>query len=169
MEYTRDNVDVFIELMDNGILPKYINDGDAGMDIYASRNVILEPGETIAIPTGLKLAIPYGYEIQVRPRSGISLKTPLRIANTPGTIDCGFRNELKIVMTNTSPPMDLAGTKLLTIDSEYNMCGSYEIRRGDRIAQIVLQKIPKIKFTVVKSVADIGEDRGGGFGSSGIR
>lgn len=169
MEYIRDDINVFIELMDGGTLPKYSNDGDAGMDVYASRNIILEPGITTLIPTGLKVAIPYGYEIQVRPRSGISLKTPLRISNSPGTIDCGFRNELKIIMSNTSPAMDLSGTRLLTLEDDGNKYGSYEIRRGDRIAQIVLQKIPKIKFIEVDSVVGIGIDRNGGFGSSGIK
>lgn len=150
-------------------LPHYANPGDAGMDIYAAEEVILQPGETAVVPTGLKLAIPEGYEIQVRPRSGISLKTPLRITNSPGTIDSGYRDELGIIMTNASCTCSICEQELLTIDSKGNRKGTYHIRKGDRIAQIVLQAVPRMQFSVVDSVRDIGEDRGGGFGSSGVR
>src|SRR5690242_5171457 len=96
-------VKVFIEICrDGAVLPFYANPGDAGMDVCAAEETLIGPGETIIIPTGLKLAIPDGYEIQVRPRSGISFKTPLRISNSPGTIDSGYRDELGIIMTNTS-------------------------------------------------------------------
>ena len=92
---------------------------------------------------------PEGYEIQVRPRSGLSYKTPLRIVNSPGTIDAGYRDEIGVIMQNTS------------------QTESYEIKSGDRIAQLVLQKLPTISWVQVDNVLAIGQDRGGGFGSSG--
>ena len=96
-------IDVYVEVIREGVkLPYYANSYDAGMDVCAAEDTIIEPGQTVIIPTGLKFAIPEGYEIQVRPRSGISLKTPLRLANSPGTIDAGYRNELGIIMNNSS-------------------------------------------------------------------
>jgi dUTP pyrophosphatase len=167
------SVEVFVELCrEDAILPEYANPGDAGMDVFAAEDIIIEPGQTSIIPTGLKLAIPEGYEIQVRPRSGISLNTPLRIVNSPGTIDSGYRNELGIIMNNSSTIIGedtvKISSEIFTLESKGNKMGTYKIKKGDRIAQIVLQKVPKIKFIPVKSVKDIGEDRGGGFGSTGI-
>ena len=175
-------IEVFVEICrEDAVLPSYAKPGDAGMDVCAADNVLIEPGETVIVPTGLKLAIPDGYEIQVRPRSGLSYKTPLRISNSPGTIDSGYRDELGIIMTNTSqmmhenrpsapfgspaPHMD----GILTISNTGNKPGVYKINKGDRIAQIVLQEVPRMKLTVVDSVSGIGEDRGGGFGSTGVR
>ena len=161
-------VNVFIEICREGaVLPSYAKPGDAGMDVSAAEDVVIRPGETVIIPTGLKLAIPDGYEIQVRPRSGISLKTPLRISNSPGTIDSGYRDELGIIMTNTSIPGS-SEDGYFTLNDKENRMGIYLIKRGDRIAQIVLHEVPRISFTVVDSVRDIGEDRGGGFGSTGV-
>ena len=182
------DVEVHIELCrENAVLPEYAKAGDAGMDIYAAEDIIIKPGKTVIVPTGLKLAIPKGYEIQVRPRSGISLNTPLRIVNSPGTIDSGYRNELGIIINNSSNiesnadscrsedinidiniDINEVPTKILTLENKGNRMGTYIIKKGDRIAQIVLQEVPKIKFTVVKSVKNIGEDRGGGFGSTGV-
>ncbi|MDF2524697.1 MAG: dUTPase [Clostridiales bacterium] len=164
------NVEVFIEVCrDGAVLPFYAKPGDAGMDVCAAEEVEIKPGETKIIPTGLKLAIPDGYEIQVRPRSGISFKTPLRLSNSPGTIDSGYRDELGIIMTNTSEACGKNEDEMLGISSKENKKGTYIINKGDRIAQIVLQVVPRIKFTVVDSVKEIGTDRGGGFGSTGIR
>lgn len=147
----RENVEVFVELCREDVqIPQYAREGDAGMDIRAAETVVIAPKKTVLIPTGLKVAIPDGYEIQVRPRSGLSLKTPLRVANSPGTIDAGYRDEVCIIMQNTSD------------DSEFT------IEKGDRVAQFVLQKVPKICFAHVESVKDIGADRGGGFGSTGV-
>lgn len=130
-------------------MPKYANENDAGMDIYAVEEVLIKSQETVIVPTGLKVAIPIGYEIQIRPRSGMSFKTPLRLANSPGTIDAGYRDEIGIIIHNTS------------------LHEAYTIKKGDRIAQMVLQRVPKIVWNQVDNVVDIGEDRGGGFGSSG--
>ena len=169
-----ENVEVFVEICREGaVIPKYAKPWDAGMDICAAEDVIIRPGETVIVPTGLKMAIPEGYEIQVRPRSGISLNTPLRITNSPGTIDSGYRDEIGIIITNTSPASDggeiSSGQNEFTIDSKGNKQGVYKIRKGDRIAQIVLQRVPRIQFKVVDSVKEIGNNRGGGFGSTGVR
>jgi len=165
------DVEVFVEICrESAVLPQYARPGDAGMDVYAAEEVIIRPGETKVVPTGLKLAIPEGYEIQVRPRSGISLNTPLRIPNSPGTIDSGYRDELGIIVANTSScGNEESGGEILTLDSKGNMMGTYMIRKGDRVAQIVLQRVPRMRLTVVDSVKDIGEDRGGGFGSTGTK
>lgn len=170
----REEVNVYVEVLDKDvILPTYAHDDDAGMDVYAAKDVIIHPNETAIIPTGLKVAIPDGYEIQVRPRSGLSVNTPLRVPNSPGTIDTGFRNEIGIIMTNTSNITlsidNITGCYFgRTIDDKGNKQGSYFIRKGDRIAQLVLQKVPKIKWNKVGSVKDIGTDRLGGFGSTGV-
>ena len=143
-------VDVFVEICRDGVeLPKYARPGDAGMDVRAAEDAIIQPGAAKVVPTGIKVAIPVGYEIQVRPRSGLSLKTPIRVANAPGTIDSGYRDEVGIIVWNSSP-------------SE-----AVEIKKGDRIAQLVLARVPEINFVPVDSVAEIGENRGGGFGHTG--
>lgn len=163
-----DNIEVYLEVCREGVvIPAYAKEGDAGMDVCAAEEVLIAPGETVIIPTGIKLAIPAGYEIQVRPRSGISLKTPLRLSNSPGTIDSGYRDELGIIMTNTSE--SAFSDRIFDIDSKGSNKGAYRIRKGDRIAQIVLQIVPKMRFTVVDSVGNIGSNRGGGFGSTGVR
>ena len=162
-------VEVLVEICREAVsLPEYARPNDAGMDVCAAEEIFLKPGETVIIPTGLKLAIPEGYEIQVRPRSGVSFKTPLRLSNSPGTIDSGYRDELGIIMTNTSEQCKSTEDKIIDIDSKGNMKGIYRIKKGDRIAQLVLQIVPRIKFTLVDSVISIGENRGGGFGSTGI-
>lgn len=165
-----DAVDVFIEICREGaILPSYAKPWDAGMDICAAEDTIIGPGETKIVPTGLKMAIPEGYEIQVRPRSGISFKTPLRISNSPGTIDSGYRDELGIIMTNTSSISSSRESEVLTLDSIKDRIGHYKINKGDRIAQIVLHAVPRMALRVVDSVGMIGTDRGGGFGSTGVK
>ncbi|HEY5586429.1 MAG TPA: aminotransferase [Ruminiclostridium sp.] len=164
------SVEVFVEICrENAILPRYANLGDAGMDVYAAENLTILPGETVIVPTGLKLAIPEGYEIQVRPRSGLSFKTPLRIPNSPGTIDSGYRDELGIIVNNSSDIGSHDNSEdPFTIDEKGNKKGTYIIRKGDRIVQIVLQIVPQMVLTRVASVKSIGTDRGGGFGSTGL-
>ncbi len=156
-------IEVPVEICrENACLPSYHNLRDAGM--------VGGPGETVIIPTGLKFAIPEGYEIQVRPRSGITFRTPLRVSNSPGTIDSGYRDELGIIMTNTSEPA--AGRnegEYYTPDSRGNKKGIYRVSKGDRIAQLVLQEVPRMRLKVVRSVAEIGDNRGGGFGSTGVK
>jgi len=162
-------VDVYVEVIREGVrLPFYANPYDAGMDVCAAEDTIIEPGQTVIIPTGLKFAIPEGYEIQVRPRSGISLRTPLRLANSPGTIDAGYRDELGIIVHNSSIASDVKKQEYLTLDSKGNQQGTYIVRKGERIAQLVLAEVPRMNLILVDSVKDIGSDRGGGFGSTGI-
>jgi len=174
-------INVYVEICREGVeLSTYAKDGDAGMDIRAAEDIIINPQETVIIPTGLKVAIPKGYEIQVRPRSGISYKTPLRVSNAPGTVDSGFRNEIGVIMTNTSTlyefndetienPYNNPPAYEHTLDSKGNKQGIYKIKKGDRIAQIVLKEVSTIKWKPVEDINTIGGNRGGGFGSSGVR
>jgi len=162
-------VEVFVEVCREGaVLPSYAHDWDAGMDVCAAEEVVIGPGDTIVVPTGLKFAIPEGYEIQVRPRSGISSRTPIRISNSPGTIDSGYRDELGIIVTNTSEICSYSYDDSIPIHSHGNRKGNYLIGKGDRIAQLVLKELPRMVLTVVPDVSAIGSDRGGGFGSTGV-
>ena len=155
----------------------YAHESDAGMDICASEDVVIAPGETVLVHTGLKLAIPEGFECQVRPRSGLSLKTPLRIANAPGTIDAGYRDEVCVIMQNTSKDYEILDGTFKALDDvpenhflvsqKGNKNGWYDIKKGDRIAQLVFAEITKAELQHVHDVKAIGEDRGGGFGSTG--
>ncbi len=163
-------VEVAVEICRSGIkLPEYKHLWDAGMDVCAAEDILISPGETVIVPTGLKFAIPEGYEIQVRPRSGITFRTPLRISNSPGTIDSGYRDELGIIMTNTSKLCADADKGIhYTLSTSSNPSGIYHIHKGDRIAQLILQQVPRMKLKVVESVVELGKNRGGGFGSTGV-
>lgn len=151
-------------------MPTYAHLTDAGMDIYLTEDVTIRPGETVLIPTGIKVALPLGYELQVRPKSGRSLKSKLRIANTPGTIDAGYRDEIGIIVDNIDPVIRSAD-----IDDEgrlYNVLWGSNIMlsKGEKIAQLVLSEVPKAVFYEVESVSTIENDgRKGGFGSTGDR
>ena len=155
----------------NAKIPAYAKPGDAGMDIYALEDFEVAPGERKIIKTGLKVAIPRGYELQVRPRSGTSVKTALRVANTPGTIDSGYRDEIGVIIENIEPKIkDIA----YVFDNNGNIIiksilhGSvFNVGKGERFAQLVLNEVPSAAFYPVDSVAQIGENRGGGFGSTG--
>lgn len=153
-------------------LPIYAHETDAGLDIYAREEITINPGETKIIGTGIKTAIPEGYAILIQPRSGQSVKTKLRIANTPGLIDSGYRDEIGVIIENIEPPFK-------DIDYEFDDNGeihiksilhgeAYTIAEGQRFAQMRLVQVPKAEFVQVESVGEIGEDRGGGFGSTGI-
>ena len=160
------------ELAEGTNIPTYAHDTDAGMDIYSPDEYTIAPGETIIIPTGIKAAIPEGYAILIQPRSGQSAKTKLRIANTPGLIDSGYRDEIGVIVENIEPPFK-------DIDYEFDSTGnihiksilhgeSYTIAPGQRFAQMRLVQVPKAEFVQVESVGEIGEDRKGGFGSTDI-
>lgn len=156
-------------LSEFAVLPSYAHEHDAGMDIYASEDVLLLPGETKLVPTGLTAAIPQGYEAQIRPRSGISLKTMLRIPNSPGTIDAGYRDQICIIMHNASFLLsDNTDQEYLTLEEKGNRHGTYLIRRGDKIAQMVFARISHVIPSAVLTLDGIGVDRQGGFGSTGI-
>lgn len=151
-------------------MPTYAHLTDSGMDIYALEDITIAPGETKLIPTGLKVAIPAGYELQVRPKSGRCLKTKLRVANTPGTIDAGYRDEIGVIVDNIEPfiksaQMDEAG-RLYNVE----FGSSHTIGAGEKFAQLVLCEVPKAAFYQVESVSAIENDgRAGGFGSSGLK
>lgn len=150
-------------------LPRYARMGDAGMDVMAAEEIVLGPGETKLVPLGFKVAIPVGFELQVRARSGLSLKTRLRLANGVGTIDSGFRGELAVLMANTSQPGDPQWTdEVLDCGEKSNRAGVYHIHVGDRIAQLVPARVPLIQWEENGDVEAVGENRGGGFGHSGI-
>ena len=138
------------------------------MDIYAAADVIVEPGRSVLVPTGLKMAIPVGYEVQIRPRSGISLKTPLRVPNSPGTIDSGYRDEVNVIIYNASQMTEAENGEPFTLNTKGCKHGTYKICTGDRIAQMVFAKVESCTFSECDDVSAIGENRGGGFGSSGI-
>ena len=128
-------------------LPSYASNGAAGMDVIAAEDVSIAPGARHAVATGLALAIPGGYEIQVRPRSGLALKHGITVPNTPGTIDSDYRGELKVILINH-------GTE------------AFAIRRGDRIAQLVLAPVVQAAFEEVGELDETSRGEGG-FGSTG--
>ena len=146
---THQPLSVAVQRLDPDLpLPATANNGDAGVDLYARENATIPAkGGRILMPTGLAIAIPLGFAGFVVPRSGLALKHGITLVNTPGIIDSGYRGELKVVMINTDPTVD------------------YLVTRGDRIAQILIQRIETIDWNVVDSLD--GEDRGGGFGHSG--
>jgi dUTP pyrophosphatase len=129
-------------------LPAYATDGAAGMDIVAAEDLILAPGARHAVATGFAMAIPHGYEVQVRPRSGLALKHGITCLNTPGTIDSDYRGEVKVILAN------LGGEP-------------FEIKRGDRIAQLVPAPVQRAVLTEVTSL-DETQRGSGGFGSTGV-
>lgn len=163
-------IEIPCQLEEGVQLPTYAHKTDAGLDIYAREEITIAPGETKIIGTGIKVAIPEGYAILIQPRSGQSVKTKLRIANTPGLIDSGYRDEIGVIIENIEPPFkdieydfdDNGGIHIKSI-----LHGeSYTITEGQRFAQMRLVQVPKADFVEVDFVGDIGEDRGGGFGST---
>ena len=132
-------------------LPAYATLGSSGMDIRASivEPMVLQPAERVLVPTGLFVEIPLGYEIQIRPRSGLAIKQGITCLNTPGTIDADYRGEIKVILIN------------LSADAQ-------TILPGDRIAQMVVQKVEQVQWVAVSELS--GSDRGsGGFGSTGSK
>lgn len=152
--------------------PAYAHETDSGMDVYALEDITLAPGEQKIIPIGIKVALPAGYELQVRPKSGISAKTKLRVANAPGTIDAGYRDEIGVIIENVEPPIRSIATDFAESPNDFIPVGaiefgrSYTIGKGQKFAQLVLSEVPKAVLYEVESVGEIGEDRGGGFGST---
>ena len=128
-------------------LPGYATDGAAGMDVVAAEDFDLMPGQRHAIATGFKVGIPDGYEIQVRPRSGLALKHGISVPNTPGTIDSDYRGELKVIMINHGDQ-------------------PFSIRRGERIAQLVPAEVTRAIFDEVEELCETVRGTGG-FGSTG--
>lgn len=150
-------------------VPQYAHISDSGADVYALEDITVHPGETVLVPTGLKVALLPGFELQVRPKSGRALKTKLRVANTPGTIDQGYRDEIKIIIENVEPPI-----KDITVDENGKVTSilygsDFFIEKGEKFCQLVLNEVPKASFYRVDNVLDIDkDDRNGGFGSTGL-
>lgn len=129
-------------------VPSYAHPGDAGADVYAREDVRLAPGERRLVPTGIALALPDGYVALVHPRSGLANRSGLSIVNAPGTIDAGYRGEVQVCLVNLDPATPI------------------ELRRGDRIAQLVIQRFESATFVEVDDLPD--SSRGaGGHGSTG--
>ncbi|WP_373578504.1 dUTP diphosphatase [Parafannyhessea umbonata] len=143
-------INLNIQRLDNDVeLPRYAYPGDAGLDLRSNADLVIEPFERRLIPTGLAIAIPDGYAGFVQPRSGLALRQGLSFPNTPGLIDSHYRGELKVVAINLDPHNPI------------------RIKRGDRIAQLVIQEVPVVNLVEVKELDET--DRGsGGFGSSGV-
>lgn len=143
-------VNVHIKLLDPELpAPAYAKPGDAGADLRSRIDFELEPGERALVPTGVAIALPEGYVGLVHPRSGLAAKNGITIVNAPGTVDSGYRGELMVTLLNTDK------TK------------SFHVQRGDRIAQLIIQKYEHATFTVVDEL-DQTERGSSGFGSSGI-
>lgn len=141
---------IYFELVHpNAKIPTYAHDTDAGADVYAPMDVVIPPqARGLKVDTGFKMAMAPGWYMAVCPRSGLSYKTTMRIANTPGTVDCDYRDNVGILIDNLSD-------ETLTI------------KTGDRIAQFILHPVYRFKGVTVEDVNKIGENRGGGFGSTG--
>jgi len=134
-------------LVRDGLLPKQAKKGDAAFDLHSVVDYELRSGESYGVPTGLALEIPHGYEGQIRPRSGLALKNGITITNSPGTIDSGYRGEVRIIVHNLGRE-------------------SFTISKGMRIAQIAIRPVPEVEFVEVDELEE--SDRGeGGFGSTG--
>ncbi|PEL95809.1 deoxyuridine 5'-triphosphate nucleotidohydrolase [Bacillus wiedmannii] len=159
-------------LHEDAVIPKYAKPGDSGFDLVVVEDVIIEPGETAVVKTGLAFEIPTGYEMQIRPRSGISRKTKLRVVL--GTIDSGYRGEVGVIVDNTwqdtnreTPRFQLSDGCSEYSGGAYYVKGTYKIRKGDRIAQGVLAAVGHTTFEEVEELSESerGED---GYGSTGM-
>jgi len=150
-------------------LPTYATNGSAAMDIYSPAEYTINPGECIIIPTGLKVNIPIGYALLIQPRSGMSRKTKLRIANTPGLIDSDYHEEIGVIVENIEPPLlDYS----VEPDGDALMEGprygsSFTIGKGERFAQMRLVEVPLVNWLPVNSLGTFENDHGAGFGSTG--
>lgn len=147
---TPEHVTVPLQRLDPELpLPQYAHETDAGADLVAAEDFTLEPGERRLVGTGVAVAVPAGWVGLVHPRSGLAVKHGITLVNTPGTIDAGYRGEIKVCLLNT------------------DRSTSVGFRRGDRIAQLLLQRVGRADFATVESLED--SDRGaGGFGSTGV-
>ena len=156
-------------------MPEYANDGDSGMDVFALEDITIAPGETKLIKTGIKAALPYGYEFQVRPKSGLSLKTKMRVANAPGTIDSTYRGEIGVIVDNIDPPIKSIETEEVWEDGKIDSLKvksitygeNIYIEAGQKIAQLVLIEVPKVALYKVEEISADTTRGEGGYGSTG--
>ncbi|MFF7638612.1 dUTP diphosphatase [Kitasatospora sp. NPDC008050] len=145
----RPPVEVLIRRLDPELpLPSYAQPGDAGADLCAAVDADLEPGERTVIPTGIAIALPDGYAAFVHPRSGLAARCGVALVNAPGTVDAGYRGEIKVIVVNLDPRERVS------------------FRRGDRIAQLVIQQVEKARFHEVAELPGSARAEGG-FGSTG--
>ena len=145
------DVPVRVKRLPHGLgleLPAYATEGAAGMDVLSAEDVSIAPGARHAVATGLAVAIPEGFEIQVRPRSGLALKHGITVPNTPGTIDSDYRGEVKVILINLGAE-------------------PFEVRRGDRVAQLVLAPVTRASWMPVDELDETARGAGG-FGSTGV-
>jgi dUTP pyrophosphatase len=143
------DLDVLVVLLDPDLpLPSYEHPGDAGADLRTTVDLRLDPGERTLVPTGISIALPQGFVALVHPRSGLAARHGLSVVNTPGTVDAGYRGEIKVLLVN------------------HDLREPVELRRGDRIAQLVVQRVERARFVPVAELPD--SMRGaGGYGSTG--
>jgi len=135
------------KIKENAIIPKYAHEGDAGVDLYSTEDYVLKPGERVLVSTGIKIAVPKGYEAQIRPKSGLALKNGISIVNTPGTVDAPYRGEIGIIIINLGQE-------------------EYKIEKGKKIAQMVINKVEEAEFEEVDELDETTRNEGG-FGSTG--
>ncbi|HIY86207.1 MAG TPA: dUTP diphosphatase [Candidatus Yaniella excrementavium] len=148
-EHSRHQLRIELKMLDDGIAPpQYALPGDAGADLSATIDVSLAPGERQLVPTGIAMAIPEGFAGFIHPRSGLAVRTGLSVVNAPGTIDAGYRGEIKVPLINLDPSETI------------------HLARGERIAQLVLQPVYQAEFTVVDELPD-SVRKDAGFGSTG--
>ena len=144
-------VQVLITRLDPDLpLPRYAKPGDAGADIVSRVDITLAPGERALVPTGIAIALPDGYVALVHPRSGLAIKHGVTMVNSPGTVDAGYRGELQIILIN------------------HDRSESISFKRGDRIAQLVIQQVERAEFVEVSELPGSGRGEGG-FGSTGVQ
>ena len=150
-------------------LPTYATDGSAAMDLYSTDEYTIAPGETITIPLGIKVDIPRGYALLIQPRSGLSLKSKIRIPNTPGLIDSDYHDEIKVIIENIDAPIKAIGTEVINgVTMDGTLYGSsYTIGKGERFAQMRLIEVPVVNWLQVNSIGEFQSDHGKGFGSTG--
>ena len=140
---------VLVKRIDKEVrIPSYAHKGDAGVDLYANKEIVVEPGQRALVPTGIKIALPKGFEAQVRPKSGLALKSGITVLNTPGTVDEGYRGEICVIVINHGKQ-------------------AFKVEKGNRIAQMVFNKVEKAELEEVEELD--GTTRGeNGFGSTGL-
>ena len=142
-------IEVKVQRLDLAVpLPRYAHEGDAGVDLHAARDLTVGPGARVLVPTGLKMAIPRGYEGQVRPKSGLALKHGITVLNTPGTVDAPYRGEVGVIVINHDP------------------VAAYEIKKGEKIAQMVFSRVERASLFEVEEL-DSTPRGAGGYGSTG--
>lgn len=151
-------------------LPTYATNGSAAMDIYSPAEYIIDCGQTIIIPIGIKVAIPHGYALLVQPRSGMSRRMKVRIPNSPGLIDEDYHDEIGVIVENIDPKVKdvdiYEPSDHLELVKEYG--GPITIGKGERFAQLRLVEVPRVKWRTVDSIGTFENDHGSGFGSTGV-